>query len=64
MNGRFAQARGAAAHGARVNERPRHFRTLVRLAVRPKRLAARFQVRGHLPDVVFDRVVVEQEGRG
>ena len=42
----------------------RNLRALVRLAVRPEPLVPRLQMRGHLPDVVFEGVEVEQEGRG
>jgi hypothetical protein len=58
----FAQARGADADGTCVDECLRDFGTFVRLAVRPEVLGPRRQVRGHLADVVFERVEVDKQG--
>jgi hypothetical protein len=60
---RFGQPGGAAANRAGLDERARDLRALVRLAVWPKGLPPRAEVRRHGRDVRFKRVQVEQEGR-
>ena len=62
---RFAQPRGAAADRAGANQRLRHLGTLVRLAVRAECLVrAPSRCDGHLADVVFEGVEIEEQGRG
>ncbi len=60
----LAEPRRATADGARAEERSGDFGTLVSLAVGPEGLVPRLEMRGHLRDVVFEGVEVEQQGRG
>jgi predicted Ser/Thr protein kinase len=60
----LAETRRATSNGAGLEQRPGDFGTLVGLAVRTKGLLPRLEMRGHLRDVVFEGVEIEEQGRG